>query len=161
MQGTVQFNKFMYNLYNLSGRRVEKEKDGAYAWCRTGGNTKGSSSTTDSMVKASTGAHFFRLVVIFDWRCAFLSNSPSMVKHRCAFSATPAALMCRVPHHLGLATTVIRCIRPYIWWFSCLKYRVYTYIWFWPTLATLHLQARGFRCSQGGQNHTYVRIRYL
>jgi len=31
MQGTVQFNKFMYNLYNLSGRRVEKEKDGAYA----------------------------------------------------------------------------------------------------------------------------------
>ena len=37
---------------------------------------------------------------------------------------------------LGLARTVcIHRIWPYIWWFSCQKYRIYTvYIWFWPTL---------------------------
>ena len=37
---------------------------------------------------------------------------------------------------VGLARTVyIRRIWPYIGWFSCQKYRIYTvYIWFWPTL---------------------------
>jgi hypothetical protein len=37
---------------------------------------------------------------------------------------------------LGLARTVyIRRIWPYIWWFPCQQYRIYTaYIWFWPTL---------------------------
>jgi hypothetical protein len=39
----------------------------------------------------------------------------------------------------GLARTVyIHRIRPYIWWFPCQKYRIYTvYIWFWPTLYLL------------------------
>jgi hypothetical protein len=37
---------------------------------------------------------------------------------------------------VGLARTVyIHRIWPYVWWFPCQKYRVYTvYIWFWPTL---------------------------
>jgi hypothetical protein len=41
---------------------------------------------------------------------------------------------------LGLARTVlIRRIWPYIWWFSCQNYRIYTvYIWFWPTLCMIH-----------------------
>ena len=41
--------------------------------------------------------------------------------------------------NLGLARTVyIHRIWPYIWWFSCQKYRIYTvYIWFWPTLDIL------------------------
>jgi hypothetical protein len=35
-----------------------------------------------------------------------------------------------------LARTVyMQCIRPYLWWFPCQKYRIYTvHIWFWPTL---------------------------
>ena len=38
--------------------------------------------------------------------------------------------------YIGLARTVyIHRIWPYIWWFPCHKYRIYTvYIWFWPTL---------------------------
>jgi len=38
--------------------------------------------------------------------------------------------------NLGLARTVYKhCIWPYIWRFSCQKYRIYTvYIWFWPTI---------------------------
>jgi hypothetical protein len=38
--------------------------------------------------------------------------------------------------YLGLARAVyIHRIWPYIWWFPCQNYRVYTvYIWFWPTL---------------------------
>jgi len=37
---------------------------------------------------------------------------------------------------VGLARTVyIHRIWPYIWWFSCQNYRIYTvYIWYWPTL---------------------------
>jgi len=37
---------------------------------------------------------------------------------------------------VGLARTVyIHRICPYIWWYPCQKYRIYTvYIWFWPTL---------------------------
>ena len=38
--------------------------------------------------------------------------------------------------YVGLARTVyIHRLWPYIWWFSCQKYRIHTvYIWFWPTL---------------------------
>jgi len=50
--------------------------------------------------------------------------------------------LCRDASHdvlvlcVRLARTVyIHHIWPYIWWFPCQKYRVYTvYIWFWPTL---------------------------
>jgi hypothetical protein len=42
--------------------------------------------------------------------------------------------------YVGLARTVyIHRIWPYIWWFPCQKYRIYTvYIWFWPTLFVRH-----------------------
>ena len=38
---------------------------------------------------------------------------------------------------VGSARTVYsHCIWPYVWWFPCQKYRLYTvYIWFWPALA--------------------------
>ena len=38
--------------------------------------------------------------------------------------------------YLRLARTIyIHRIRPYIWWFPCHNYGIYTrYIWFWPTL---------------------------
>jgi len=38
--------------------------------------------------------------------------------------------------YIGLTRTkYIHRIWPYIWWFPCQKYRIYTvYIWFWPTL---------------------------
>jgi hypothetical protein len=41
---------------------------------------------------------------------------------------------------LGLARTVcMHRIWPYIWWFPCQKYRIYTvHIWFWPTLPATH-----------------------
>ena len=41
---------------------------------------------------------------------------------------------------IGLARTVyIHRIWPYIWWFPCQNYRLYTvYVWFWPTLDISH-----------------------
>jgi len=41
-------------------------------------------------------------------------------------------------------TVYIHRIWPYIWWFPCQKYRIYTaYIWFWPTLAIINIIAAG------------------
>jgi hypothetical protein len=38
-------------------------------------------------------------------------------------------------------------IWPYIWWFLCQNYRIYTvYIWLWPTLHTLDLYPRFSLC---------------
>jgi len=56
---------------------------------------------------------------------------------------------------LGLARTVyIHRIWPYIWWFPCQRYHIYTvYIWFWPTLIMLHTLAGNTRsrCYPGGR----------
>jgi len=43
---------------------------------------------------------------------------------------------CLPVKYVGWARTVyIHRIWPYIWWFFCQNYRIYTvYIWFWPTL---------------------------
>ena len=55
---------------------------------------------------------------------------------------------------LGLARTVwIHRIWPYIWWFPCQIYRIYTaYIWFWPTLNTVYV-----RCVWLGNHQMYQR----
>jgi len=49
----------------------------------------------------------------------------------------------RYASYIGLASTVyIHRIWPYIWWFPCWKYRIYTvHIWFWPTLIIHHIHS--------------------
>jgi hypothetical protein len=49
---------------------------------------------------------------------------------------------------VGLAIKVCDRIWPYIWWFSCPKYRVY--IWFWPTL---HIQRCNLKQNQTHWKH--------
>ena len=77
---------------------------------------------------------------------------------------------------LGLASTVyIHRIWPYIWWFLCQNYRIYTvyiYIWFWPTLCVLQVTSGAWElwydsckkntsgsCSDG-HDRPVVRVRY-
>jgi len=45
--------------------------------------------------------------------------------------------------------------------FSCYKYRIRTYVWFWPPW--LHLKPLAWRCNVArvGQNHIYVYTRYF
>jgi hypothetical protein len=64
------------------------------------------------------------------WSVWVLSRSTWHVRYFCA-STKISYIICT-----GLARTVyIHHIWPYIWWFPCQKYRIYTvYIWFWPTL---------------------------
>jgi hypothetical protein len=55
---------------------------------------------------------------------------------------THAAILFIAALCIGLARTVyIHRIWPYIWWFPCQKYLIYTvYIWFWPTLVMHHFR---------------------
>jgi hypothetical protein len=59
---------------------------------------------------------------------------------------------------VGLARTVyIQRVRPYIWWFPCQKYHIYTvYIWLCPTL-TICSPKYGIKAGQRSEKHRYHR----
>jgi hypothetical protein len=64
--------------------------------------------------------------------------SQSLLLLKCSPSHTslPPPFACTGSTFVGLARTIyIHRIWPYIWWFPCQNYRMYTvYIWLWPTL---------------------------
>jgi hypothetical protein len=93
--------------------------------------------TQSAWLRNSSCLGLARTIYIYGVYTVFLAGANHQIYGAyIRFWPTLVRVMQRTDLRIGLARAVyIHRIWPYIWWFPCHKYCIYTvYIWFWPTL---------------------------